>query len=78
MPVALFDPDKDVYLPGVFKCDKCGFVLQKINLNMGDGTVSAGTTTELCPNDDMIMFRRKYRDAYEELYEAYEKLILGV
>lgn len=68
-------PDSDVYMPGVFKCDKCGFVLQKINLNVSNGTVSAGLTSELCPNDDWPMFRRKYKDAYDELWESYVKLL---
>lgn len=37
--------------PGVVKCAKCKFVLNRVILNMGSGTVGAGNSdTEPCPN----------------------------
>jgi hypothetical protein len=57
-----------VYVPGVWRCAKCGFSLTQMNLNAGDGTVTArdepGTK---CPNDGSPMWRVSYRDWAQEM-----------
>lgn len=60
------------YIPGVFKCPQCGFVLSKATLNVAQGVV--GTTerdreSPECPNDGTFMVHVTYREQLEECNE---------
>ena len=61
----------DAEMPGAWKCDCCGLVLQKNVLYVGDGLMSADTSplNEKCPNDGKLMRPLTWREVNEELYE---------
>lgn len=64
----------NLYVPGRGRCAKCGFELNSISLNVGDGSVTAGNTIgEKCPNDGAPLWRVSYEDAYRELFDLSEK-----
>ena len=47
-----------LYAPGEFECGKCGFVLTKLTMNMGSGTITTDNKNDTkCPNCDVIMWR---------------------
>jgi hypothetical protein len=55
-------------VPGRWRCPKCNFVMQRVSLNFGDGTLTADSGPgEVCPNDGATMWRVSYREAYEEM-----------
>jgi hypothetical protein len=63
-------------MPGAFKCDKCGFILQKNTLHASDGSISADTSlvpNEVCPNDGQIMRGFTWREANDGFSEAHIK-----
>lgn len=60
------------FIPGVFKCPQCGFVLSRTTLNVAQGVV--GTTerdreSSECPNDGTFMVHVTYREQLEECNE---------
>lgn len=67
-----FDPD--VHVPGAWRCAKCGFRLQQMNLNAQDGTVtSRDQAGDVCPNDGAPLWRVTWKDdalASDALIEA--------
>jgi len=58
---------RQVFVPGMLKCAKCGFVLISANLNAQDGTVTARDTTEHCPNDGAPMWRVSERESGNDM-----------
>lgn len=63
-----------VYVPGMLKCKKCGFVLSKRILYMGSGTIGADNEPDCCPNDGAPMWRVSERELREEQF----KDLLGI
>lgn len=63
-------------MPGAWKCDKCGFILQKNVLYTGSGSISADTSplNEICPNDGQFMRPFTWREANEGLFNEVVKL----
>lgn len=62
-----------VYVPGVFRCAKCGFRVVQSDLNARDGTVTARDEPgEKCPNDGAPLWRVTYRDDLAEAHEQWE------
>jgi hypothetical protein len=60
------------YMPGCFRCPKCGFALTKTTINVATG--QTGTTehnrqSEECPNDGTFMVHVTYREQLE-IYAA--------
>ena len=65
-----------VYVPGVFRCAKCGFRLIQSNLNAVDGSVTARDAPgEPCPNDGAPMWRVSWKQYAEEQIEGYDRLL---
>lgn len=63
-----------VYIPGVWRCAKCGFGLVQSNLNARDGSVTARDDPgEKCPNDGAPLWRVTYKDELAEAYERWEE-----
>lgn len=57
-----------VYVPGLWKCAKCGFQLVQRNLNAANGTVTARDNPgDRCPNCDVPLWRVTERDAGNEM-----------
>lgn len=57
------------FMPGCFRCPKCGFILTKacINPNLDViGTREQDRTSEPCPNDGTMMAHVTYREQLEE------------
>lgn len=67
----------DAEMPGAWKCDTCGFVLQKNVLHTGDGAISADTSplNEKCPNEGKLMRPLTWREVNEDLYNQVVKLM---
>lgn len=66
----------DVYVPGQFRCPKCGFVLIQSNLNSCDGTVTARDAPgDKCPNDGAPLWRVTWRDRCMESEERLARLL---
>lgn len=67
--------EKLVYIPGVFKCAKCSFVVVKSTMNMQSGTITANDKKgEKCPNDGAPLWRVTYKDQYAEMMEISERI----
>jgi hypothetical protein len=67
---------KLVYVPGLWKCAKCGFQLVQSNLNANDGSVTARDDPgDKCPNCDVPLWRVTERDAGNELAKRCEQEI---
>lgn len=65
---ALSQSNRQVYVPGVWRCAKCNFRLIQSNLNAGDATVTARDTPgEKCPNCDVPLWRVTWREEAEDL-----------
>lgn len=64
------------FVPGSFRCAKCGFVLIQANLNAQDGTVIARDAPgDRCPNDGAPMWRVTWRERAEEAEERLGRLL---
>jgi hypothetical protein len=59
--------EKLVYVPGVWKCAKCGYGLVSTNLHPDSGRFSANNSPQQCPNGCGPMWRKTERDAGNEL-----------
>ena len=58
------------YVPGSFKCPKCGFTWNKSTLTPdGIGTSETDRQSEACPNDGEWMEAVTYRDVTQSLQE---------
>ena len=69
-----FDPD--VHVPGSWRCAKCGFRLQQMNLNAQDGTVtSRDQAGDVCPNDGAPLWRVTWKDDAAEAFDQIQALI---
>ena len=64
------------FVPGVFRCAKCGFQLIQSNLNATDGMITARDAPgDKCPNDGSPMWRVSWREYAMEQIEGYDRLI---
>lgn len=64
------------FVPGSFRCAKCGFRLIQSNLNAQDGTITARDAPgDRCPNDGSPMWRVTYREELAEAYTEWEKQV---
>lgn len=69
-----FDPN--VHVPGSWRCAKCGFRLQQMNLNAQDGTVtSRDQAGDVCPNDGAPLWRVTWKDDAAEAFDQIQALI---
>jgi len=69
-----FDPN--VHVPGAYRCAKCGFRLQQMNLNAQDGTVtSRDQAGDVCPNDGAPLWRVTWKDDAAEAFDQIQALI---
>lgn len=69
-----FDPN--VHVPGSWRCAKCGFRLQQMNLNAQDGTVtSRDQAGDVCPNDGAPLWRVTWKDVAAEAFDQIQALI---
>lgn len=69
-----FDPN--VHVPGSWRCAKCGFRLQQMNLNAQDGTVtSRDQAGDVCPNDGAPLWRVTWKDDAVEAFDQIQALI---
>ncbi|AHK21988.1 hypothetical protein BF17_16475 [Yersinia similis] len=60
--------ERDGILPGVMQCAKCSFTLDRVSLNFGNGTVTAGgNEIEPCPNGCGPLHPDTWKRSREEL-----------
>lgn len=71
--VALRALDRLAHVPGLTKCDKCGFSLLSNNLHAETGQVSARDEPSVCPNDGTPMRRVTEREAGNELIDRWDR-----
>lgn len=70
---------KLVYVPGQWRCPKCGFVLIQSNLNANDGSVTARDDPgERCPNDGTPLWRSSWRQDAMELGERLDAALTRI
>lgn len=63
------------YVPGQFKCMKCGFVLNKLTITLnGIGTSESNRQSEPCPNDGEFLVAVSYKEVANELTDRAFKL----
>lgn len=68
----------DIYVPGMWRCAKCSFVLTQSNLNAADGSVTARDTPgDKCPNCNVPLWRLTWRQHALEMGERLEQEILN-
>lgn len=67
--------EKLVYVPGVFKCQRCECVTVSTSLHVNIGTMSANNDPQQCPNNCGPMWRVTERSQREEAQEELEKLL---
>jgi hypothetical protein len=70
-------PARDV-VPGKVRCAKCGFVLLRTNLYMGNGTTGPGSEeTEPCPNDGTpllpVSWEHEAREAWAMAEQQFDR-----
>lgn len=67
-------PRQDI-VPGRMQCAKCGFVLNRVNLYMGNGTIGAGgSEIEPCPNDGNPLLPVTWEQEARSCWKAMEWL----
>ncbi len=72
-------PPNPEIVPGMMRCAKCGFVLNRITLYVKTGTAGAGDNrTEPCPNGCGPLWPQTWRDQAHQLedrlVQMYEEL----
>ena len=73
--VRIAELEKQVYVPGMWRCAKCGFHLLQSNLNARDGSVTARDDPgEKCPNDGAPLWRVTERENGREMLARCEEL----
>jgi len=66
---------EQLYAPGEFECGKCGFVLTKLTMNMGSGTITTDNKNDTkCPNCDVIMWRVTWQSVAEKGMASIDEL----
>lgn len=65
--------DRLAHVPGLTKCDKCGFSLLSNNLHAETGEVSARDEPSVCPNDGTPMRRVTEREAGNDLLDRWDR-----
>ena len=66
----------NIHVPGAWRCAKCGFRLQQMNLNAQDGTVtSRDQAGDVCPNDGAPLWRVTWKDYAAEAFDQIQALI---
>lgn len=66
--------ERQVYVPGLWRCAKCSYQLMQANLNTADGTVTARDKPgERCPNCDTPLWRVTERESGNQLVERLEQ-----
>lgn len=65
--------EKLVYVPGVWKCAKCGLRLVSSTLNAHSGSVTANSEPQQCPNGCGPLWRVTERDAGNDLCDRLDK-----
>jgi len=63
------DKIDDIYVPGNFKCAKCGCGLVTQTLYTQSGNVGANNAPQRCPNDCGPMWRVTWKERAEQLYK---------
>lgn len=67
-----------VYVPGLWRCAKCSFQLQQMNLHVSTGNVSARNEPgDKCPNCDVPLWRVTEREAGNQMCDRLEAEIVG-
>lgn len=62
--------DFDKFVPGEFKCKKCGFALSQFNMRAFDGAVGERDDPgEKCPNDGSPLWRVTWKERANEHFE---------
>lgn len=64
-----------VYIPGLWRCAKCGCSLISTNLHVQDGGFSANKEPQQCPNDCGPMWRVTERQAGNDLVDRLDKAV---
>jgi len=60
----------ELYVPGEFRCAKCGFTLSQFTLDAGTGVVSdRDHPGERCPNDGSPLWRVTWKERAHEHYQ---------
>lgn len=74
------EAESALYMPGDYRCPKCGFVCHKRILHAADGSVSADAREhyEICPNDLTKMDRITWQQGSEENCEFAKRLMRDV
>ena len=68
--------DPNIHVPGAWRCAKCGFRLQQMNLNAQDGTVtSRDQAGDVCPDDGAPLWRGTWKDDAAEAFDQIQALI---
>lgn len=65
-----------IFVPGLFRCTECGFVLSKATINaqtMEVGLSDANLVTETCPNDQTMMVKMTWKEHAIGLAERLER-----
>jgi hypothetical protein len=64
------DQGGDIYVPGEFRCPKCGFFLSQFRLRAADGAIGdRDEPGEHCPNDGSPLWRVTWKQRAEEHFE---------
>lgn len=68
--------DRDIHVPGLWRCALCNFVLMQSTLSAVDGTIgSRDEPGERCPNDNAPLWRVTWREHATELATRCESAI---
>lgn len=65
-----------VYVPGLFRCAKCKFQLNRIEIHAQSGNMRADNTPDSCPNCTRPLWRVTERDAGNDLCDRLEAMQL--
>jgi len=69
--------NQDLYVPGLWRCAKCGFHLVQANLNARDGSVThRDAPGDKCPNDGAPLWRVTWKEQAQELGARLEAEIM--
>lgn len=72
---ALTAAEKLIYVPGVWKCAKCGCGVVSTNLHAESGKFSANNEPQQCPNNCGPMWRVTERQAGNDLIDRMEAVV---
>jgi len=69
-----------IYIPGIFKCTECGFVLSKATISastMQIGLTEKNLEPEPCPNDGTMLVKMTWKENAEELQQRCSEEMAG-